>query len=475
MLRTDDNNTLDLTDGQLLVRLRQDHNDSFAELVGRHRSAAMSVARRVLPGDAASAEDAVEDAIAATLTAIRHSHGPDVDFRPYFLAATRTAAIHISCRRLQTGESTDTWATDGSEFATAESAREFSVLDECFGRLRPAWRQVLWQVDVDCVPSPVVADRLGVSRRAVDAVCQRARRHLARDYVAHLIPVASGEASCASLQHVLCDYGLGMASQTNGELLESHLEHCPPCAARVQAVRRLPEQLPGVLPPAAVGVWKLLASLFIGGGAASVSAVGVACLVVVAPMVASDSTPTQPPTVIDDVAAPSSAIDQPTHTAGVAPEATSPIMSGGSSPLVAISSPAEGAVVVPLIDPARENTPSGVEVAVTQPGVASQVTTGPVGVNPQPGVSIDPNTGAVQVSVPLAVTTPLTTIAIDVELEVSNGGVQVNVSTDLTVPVLDVTVPTVSIAVPLPPISLPLVTLPTVTLPTVTLPGLHLL
>ena len=113
------------------------------------------------------------------LSAIRNGHGPDVDFRPYFLAATRTAAIRISGRRLPTAASTDTWATDGSEFATAESAREFTVLNECFHRLRPAWRHVLWKVDVDGVPSPTVADQLGVSRRAVDAVCQRARRHLA--------------------------------------------------------------------------------------------------------------------------------------------------------------------------------------------------------------------------------------------------------------------------------------------------------
>ena len=486
MLRLEELSTSEISDGQLLVRLRQGHDDSFAELIRRHRTAAMSVARRALPGDLASAEDAVEDAIAATLRAIRNGSGPAVDFRPYFLAATKTAAMRICGRRLPTSPATDTQSTDQSEFATAESAHEFAVLNECFHRLRPAWRQMLWQVDVDGIPSPAVADQLGVSRRAVDAVCQRARRHLARDYVAHLMPVGAGAAACASLQDQLSDFGLGLASATDAELLQSHLEHCPACAARVEAVRRLPEQLPAVVPPVAVGMWKLLASLFISGGAASLSAVGVAVVVVVTPMVVTDQPAIASRITIDSQAegpADRSPGDSPATPApegqalGSRAATTRTADQGGQSPLTSLldqKPPAVGLPGVPNLPGVADpdvlldelgNVVPGVDVAVGPEGV--DVSVGDLGVSVQPNVAIDPTTGAVQVSVPLAVTTPITTIAIDAGVNLNSGGAEVNLVTNITVPVVQIPVPTVSIAVTLP-------TLPPITLPPITLPDLRL-
>jgi RNA polymerase sigma factor (sigma-70 family) len=483
MQRLEDINTADISDGRLLVRLRDGHGDSFGELVDRHRAAAMSVARRALPGDAASAEDAVEDAVAATLSAIRNGHGPELDFRPYFLAATRTAAIRISGRRLATSSSKDTRFTDGSEFATVEAAHELTVLNECFHRLRPAWRHVLWQVDVDGVPSPTVADQLGVSRRAVDAVCQRARRHLARDYVAHLLPVDTDGGVCASLQHQLSDYGLGMAAPDSGQLLESHLDQCPSCSARVAAVRRLPEQLPAVMPPAAVGVWKLLASLFISGGSASLSAIGVACVVVVAPIMVSDQPAVRSQSVIDSRAEGPTNGDVPEHTqspATLGSRASSRTLSGaqvGEAPLTSLAAPASPAAVgIPAFDIVDElgGTLPGVDVVMLQPGVEAVITVAAPGVSTQSNVSIDPETGAVRVTLPLVVTTPITTIALDLGVDLTNGAAEVNVVTNITVPVLQLPLPTVSIVAPLPSLTLPAVTLPTVTLPAITLPDLHL-
>jgi RNA polymerase sigma factor (sigma-70 family) len=465
MLRIDHFDTTDVSDGQLLVRLRQGHDDSFAELVGRHRAAAMAIARRALPGDAASAEDAVEDAIAATWRAIRNGNGPDADFRPYFLAATRTAALRISGRRLPTASSTDVLATDGSEYATVEAAHELSVLNECFHRLRPAWRQVLWQVDVDGVPSPAVADQLGVSRRAVDAVCQRARRHLARDYVAHLLPLGADAMACASLQHQLSDYGLGLASDGNGELLQSHLDHCSACAARVDAVRRLPEQLPAVTAPAAVGAWKLLASLFISGGAAGVSAVGVACVVVLAPVVAFDQPFARTPVSLEgradaslDGAVPDATAVPSSLRAEVADGAAA---QGDRSPLdsIAATSPAAETATAETATGLDVTLP-GVDVEVSPTGIDVDVSAGPVGVSIAPEVSLDPGAGTVQASVPLVVTTPITTIAVDIGAAVSDEGVDVHVSTNLTVPLLEVPLPTVSIVVTLPTLPTPTVTLP---------------
>lgn len=465
MLRLDEVNTTNVTDGHLLVRLRGGHDDSFALLVQRHRAAAMSVARRVLPGDAASAEDAVEDAIAATLRAIRNGNGPDVDFRPYLLAATRTAAIRISGRRVPTSPNTDVLATDGSEFATVETARELAVLNDCFHRLRPAWRQVLWQIEVDGVPSPTVADQLGVSRRAVDAVCQRARRHLARDYVAHLMPVGAGGAACASLQHQLSDYGLGIASETNGQLLQSHLDHCPACAARVEAVRRLPDQLPAVMPPVAVGAWKLLAALFLSGGGAGLAAAGVACVVVLTPLVQSER-----PAAALRVDIVGSADESGGDDAADAPAApgsggaTFGDTRGNGQP----TTPSPNATDDPTADGATSDTVT--EQLDTATGV--EITAGGVGVSVAPGVAIDAGEGGVQVTLPLEVTTPITTIAVDVGVDLGPDGAQVDVGTNLTVPILQVTAPTVSIAITVPPLTLPPPTVPAVTIPPVTLPPL---
>lgn len=471
MLRVDEFDSTDLSDGRLLARLRAGHDDAFAELVQRHRAAAMGVARRALPGDAASAEDAVADAVAATLRAIRNGNGPEVDFRPYFLAATRTAAIRISGRRVSTTSNTDVLATDGSEFDTIETAHQLAVLNECFHRLRPAWRHVLWQVDVDGVPSPAVADQLGVSRRAVDAVCQRARRHLAREYVAQLMPVDGDGAACASLQHQLSDFGLGLASDDAGTLLQSHLDHCPSCAARVEAVRRLPEQLPAVAPPAAVAAWKLLAALFISGGAAGVSAVGVACVIVLAPIVASDHPQAGSRTTADravdgpegdDVRGDSVQTPAPDSDGPNGDDLQGDVGQGQSS----VPGGDDSSIVGGSADAVSEQLDTATGVAVTA---------GDVGVSVAPGVSIDPEGGSVGVTLPLEVTTPITTIAVDIGIDVGPGGAQVDVDTNLTVPVLQVTVPTVSIAITLPPVptvTLPAITVPTVTVPPVTLPPL---
>jgi RNA polymerase sigma-70 factor (ECF subfamily) len=451
----------DLADGELLALLRTGDDEAFAELVGRHRAIAFSVARRMLPGDAASAEDAVEDAIAATLRAVRNGHGPDSDFRPYFLAATKTAAFEVTRRRLSPGSPDHALATDGSEFSLAESGHELTVLNECFHRLRPAWRHVLWQVHVDGVPPPAVADELGVSRRAVDAACQRARRHLARDYVAHLLPTQCGTAACASLQHRLADYGLGLADVDDGALLESHLGQCQPCRERVDAVRRIPEQLPAITPPVAIGMWKLLASLLVGNGAAGVGAIGLACLVAVTPVLPSDQAvaDARPSVVVRADLAPSAPsvvhVDR-------APSAPAETVADWFGP------PAPGAdEAASLVDSVSDSV-LAVGVPVTSPLDAVGATVGSAATSLEAAVATDLAADHALVGVDLAVIVPGTTIAIVAD-------VQIELLPDPTVPALDLIVPLPALLTSsLPPQLSSLLpsrlTTPTITWPAITRP-----
>src|SRR6478736_4903154 len=85
------------TDVELTDRAREGAADAFDELYRRHHAQATRLARWLSPSRH-DADDAVADAFAAVLQAMRNGNGPHDDFRAYLLACARNAS---SLRRVK--------------------------------------------------------------------------------------------------------------------------------------------------------------------------------------------------------------------------------------------------------------------------------------------------------------------------------------------------------------------------------------
>src|SRR3954453_12852914 len=81
----------------LTERARGGDDEAFGGLYRRHHAGATRVARWLMPSRH-DADDAVADAFAAVLQALRNGNGPREDFRAYLLACVRNAC---SLRRVR--------------------------------------------------------------------------------------------------------------------------------------------------------------------------------------------------------------------------------------------------------------------------------------------------------------------------------------------------------------------------------------
>ena len=89
-----------MTDHELMARLNAGDQDALAELMARHRPAAVEEARRLL-GDAALAEDMAQEAFARVYLA-RARYRADFTFRTWLISIVRHLCVD-QLRRLKRG------------------------------------------------------------------------------------------------------------------------------------------------------------------------------------------------------------------------------------------------------------------------------------------------------------------------------------------------------------------------------------
>ena len=80
----------EVSDDELVLATRAGDSRAFGVLWARHSPAALRAARSIT--SSIDPEDLVSEAFAKTFSAIRNGGGPTDAFRPYILAAVRSAA-----------------------------------------------------------------------------------------------------------------------------------------------------------------------------------------------------------------------------------------------------------------------------------------------------------------------------------------------------------------------------------------------
>ena len=263
-----------LTDAELVDGVVAGYDDAFAELYERHSLAAWRLGQTVT-GNADDAADAVAEAFARVLVAVRAGHlDKGSSFRSYLLTATRNAALD-NIRK--TGRSR---ATESDIMAELESAsptpserlsgdEEAALIAEAFRSLPERWRSVLWLTEVEEVATKEAARRLGLTPNGAAQLAVRARAGLRERFLqAHLRKTFEPE--CRTTVERLGAYVGGGLAPRDLAKVDQHLAGCSTCQARKVELEDVRTSLRRVALPApivaagALGVTVVPAA--VGGG-----------------------------------------------------------------------------------------------------------------------------------------------------------------------------------------------------------------
>ncbi|QGN58970.1 RNA polymerase sigma factor [Nostocoides sp. HKS02] len=264
----------EVDDVELTSRAREGDERAVVELWTRHYPAALTTARRVArqPRDA---EELASDAFSGMLAALSSGGGPTGSVRAYLLTSVRNGVT----TRARRANASDILTDEDSVLENAArvppdpvaAAGELGLMREAFATLPTRWQHVLWRTAVDHESNIAVATELGVSANAVAALARRARQGLRAAYVQVHVSRGAVEPGCAP-------YIGGLAAMlTTSEGTTATAEHvrgCARCTERLAELRRVDQNLAGVLSPALLallpgGLGTLMAAAPAGAGAAT--------------------------------------------------------------------------------------------------------------------------------------------------------------------------------------------------------------
>ncbi len=172
-------------DGDLIASAAAGDRSAFERLVTRHAAAVLRLAT-IVTGDAASAEDAAQQAF---LSAFRNaaSFRGEASFRAWLLTITRRAAYRV-CKKQSREEPMEEptmqlgldagWGSEDPE-ALAIAAERRDLLSSALASLGAADREVLVLRDIEGLSGAEAAEVLGVGQRALKSRLHRARLRLA--------------------------------------------------------------------------------------------------------------------------------------------------------------------------------------------------------------------------------------------------------------------------------------------------------
>ncbi len=263
-----------LTDAELVDGVVAGYDDAFAQLYRRHSLAAWRLGQTVT-GNADDASDAVSEAFARVLVAVRAGHLDNGgSFRSYLLTATRNAALD-NIRK--TGRSRPTEQETLSEVESASpsppelltSDEEAALVAEAFRNLPERWQSVLWLTEVEGIATKDAARRLGLSPNGAAQLAVRARTGLRERFLqAHLRTEADPQ--CRTTVDRLGAYVGGGLAPRDLAKVDQHLAGCVTCEAR----RKELDELGSCLRRAGVPAPLLLTGALGAGGSTVLFTVG---------------------------------------------------------------------------------------------------------------------------------------------------------------------------------------------------------
>ncbi|WP_033328222.1 sigma-70 family RNA polymerase sigma factor [Promicromonospora sukumoe] len=236
-----------MSDEQLLADLRSGRDEAFAELYERYHRTAAGIARHVV-GAGPTVDDVVAEAFTSLLAAVRNGGGPSSNVRSYLLTTVRNTAIGVLRAQGRAvpaeAELIDRPHHDPDPVLLADDDRR---VRHAFAALPPAWRQVLWYLDVHDLPPARVAPLLDVSPNAVSSLARRARARLRREYLqSHQDRVAPG---CEDYAPHLARYVEQTLAVPVHHRVDAHVLGCVFCTAAVDQMRDLKRRMRVLLLP----------------------------------------------------------------------------------------------------------------------------------------------------------------------------------------------------------------------------------
>ena len=266
-----DANAPELTDPELISRVREGDVGAYGTLFARHVDAATRLARLLVgPSDA---DDLVSEAFVKVLNVLLGGGGPDVAFRAYLLTAIRR--LHIDKVR---GQQKLTTAGDMTPFDpgvpftdTAVAGFEGGAAAKAFASLPERWQMVLWHLEVENQKPADIAVLLGMSANSVSALAYRAREGLRQAFLTmHAGDLVSD--ACRETNDLMGGYVRHALSRRDSAKVEDHLDHCRRCTAVYLELDEVNSSLAGLLGPVLLGG---AAAGYLGGGAAVGAGAGV--------------------------------------------------------------------------------------------------------------------------------------------------------------------------------------------------------
>ncbi|MCW2837244.1 MAG: sigma-70 region 2 domain protein, partial [Marmoricola sp.] len=255
----------ELTDPELISRVREGDVAAYGILFSRHVDAATRLARLLV--DRSDADDLVSEAFVKVLNVLLGGGGPDVAFRAYLLTAVRR--LHIdkvrgNQRLTTTGDLTP--YDSGVPFTdTAVAGFEGGAAAKAFASLPERWQLVLWHLEVENQKPADIAPLLGMTPNSVSALAYRAREGLRQAFLnMHAGDLVSD--ACRQTTDMLGGYVRGGLSRRDSSKVEGHLEHCRRCTAVYLELSEVNSSLAALLGPAVLGS---AAAAYLGGGAAA--------------------------------------------------------------------------------------------------------------------------------------------------------------------------------------------------------------
>ena len=225
-----------LTDAELVDGVVAGYDSAFAELYERHSLAAWRLGQTVT-GNADDAADAVAEAFARVLVAVRAGHlANGSSFRSYLLTATRNAALD-NIRKTNRARPTEqenlaqVECTSPTPSEHLSSDEEAVLVAEAFRNLPERWRSVLWLTEVEGMPTKDAARRLGLSANGAAQLAVRARAGLRERFLqAHLRQAPPP--LCQTTVDRLGAYVGGGLSPRDLAKVDQHLAGCAACQVR---------------------------------------------------------------------------------------------------------------------------------------------------------------------------------------------------------------------------------------------------
>jgi RNA polymerase sigma factor (sigma-70 family) len=246
-----------LTDAVLVDRVIAGFDDAFEELYRRHANASWRVAQAVA-GNAEDAADAVSEAFARVLVAVKGGRLADGDaFKSYLMAATRNSALDAARKAGRTRPASDDQIIDLTDGATAADkvtgAVDAALVAQAFRNLPERWRSVLWLTEVEGIATKDAAAQLGMSPNGAAQLAVRARAGLRDRYLqAHVRNHARPDCRF-TVDHLGAYVGGGLAPRDLAKV-DQHLAGCDECKARQAELEDMGSTLRRIVLPLPLGL-----------------------------------------------------------------------------------------------------------------------------------------------------------------------------------------------------------------------------